>query len=247
VKGPVEIVPRVHGLGTEMVNWYLVEEDGRLCAVDAGLPGFRETLESDLEKLGHGIRDLDAVVLTHSDGDHTGLANTFRDAGAQVLIHTGDEDTLRKPRAKGGDASPIHMIAVMWRPGTFRLLRHFSKYGALRPPPVEPTATFSGGDVLDVPGSPRVIPTPGHTPGHCALHFEGHRVLFVGDAICTWHPIRGITGPQLMAFNVSNEQALVSLSEIEGVEADVVLPGHGEAWHGRPAAAVAAARERASG
>jgi glyoxylase-like metal-dependent hydrolase (beta-lactamase superfamily II) len=228
-----------------MVNWYLVEDGGRLCAVDAGLPGFRETLESDLEKVGHGLDDLDALVLTHSDGDHTGLANRFRDAGAQVLIHSGDEATLRNPRAKTGDASPIHMIAALWRPGTIRLLRHFSKYGALRTPPVEPTGTFTGGDVLDVPGRPRVIPTPGHTPGHCAIHFAEHGALFVGDALCTWHPIKGITGPQLMPFNTSNDQALASLSEIEGVEAEVVLPGHGEAWHGSPAAAVRAARERA--
>jgi glyoxylase-like metal-dependent hydrolase (beta-lactamase superfamily II) len=91
-----------------------------------------------------------------------------------------------------------------------------------------------------------VVPTPGHTPGHCALHFEAHRSLFVGDALCTWHPVKGTTGPQLMpsSFNTSNDQALESLSAIEEIEADVLLPGHGEPWRDRPAAAVAAARAR---
>jgi glyoxylase-like metal-dependent hydrolase (beta-lactamase superfamily II) len=246
VEGPHEIAPGVHGLGTKMVNWYLVEDGGRLCAVDAGLPGFRDTLEADLEAVGHGLGDVEAVILTHPDGDHTGLANSFRDGGADVLIHSGDADALRKPRPKGGDASMIHILAAIWRPGAIRLFRHFNKYGGLSPPPVEPTGTFSAGDVLDVPGRPRVIPTHGHTPGHCAFHFEKQGALFVGDAMCTWHPVKGVTGPQLMAFNVSNAQALASLSDIEGVEADLVLPGHGDPWHGSPAAAVAAARERAS-
>jgi glyoxylase-like metal-dependent hydrolase (beta-lactamase superfamily II) len=248
VKGPQEIVPGVHALGTEMVNWYLVDDGGRLCAVDAGLPGLRDTLGSDLEAIGHRLDDLEAVVLTHSDADHTGLANAFRDAGARVLIHPGDEDTLRRPRPKGGDASPLHMLAVAWRPGTIRLMRHFSKYGAgLKAAPVEPTGTFAGGDVLDVPGSPRVVSAPGHTPGHCAFHFERHGALFVGDALCTWHPIKGTTGPQLMAFNVSNAEALESLAALAPIEAEATLPGHGDPWREGPAAAVALARAAYAG
>jgi glyoxylase-like metal-dependent hydrolase (beta-lactamase superfamily II) len=245
MKGPVEIVPGVYGLGTEMVNWYLVEEGSRLTAVDAGLPGFRKTLDSDLQTLGHGIGDVDAVVLTHCDADHTGLANAFKEAGARVLIHSADERRLRKPGPKSGDASPLRMLSIMWKPGTIRLFRHFAKYGGARPPAVEPTTTFEHGDVLDVPGRPRVVPTPGHTEGHCALHFELRGVLFAGDALCTWHPISGNTGPQLLpsAFNVSNDQALGSLSAIEAIDAQAALVGHGEPWRDRPASAAARARE----
>ena len=49
-------MPGVHGVGSEMVNWYLVEEGGRLTAVDAGVPeqlGLRKTV-----KAVHGIRSL---------------------------------------------------------------------------------------------------------------------------------------------------------------------------------------------
>jgi glyoxylase-like metal-dependent hydrolase (beta-lactamase superfamily II) len=246
VRGPTEIVPRVHGLGTEVVNWYLVEDGGRLCVVDAGLPRFWDTLASDLDGIGHRLDEVQALVLTHSDGDHTGMANELREAGAQVLIHERDEDTLRQPRPKGGDAAPVRLLATtMWRPGAIRLFRHFAKYGALKSIPVEPTGTFGDDDVLDVPGRPRVIPTPGHTRGHCALHFEGHRALFVGDAFCTWHPVKGTTGPQLMPFTESRKQALESLSAIEGIDADVLLPGHGEPWREGSAEAVARVRDRA--
>lgn len=245
MRGPVEIVPGVYGLGIEMVNWYLVEDGGRLTAVDAGLPRFRDTLDSDLQAIRHGIGDVEAVVLTHSDADHTGLADAFKEAGARVLIHSADERKLRKPGPKSGDASPLRLLTAMWRPGTIRFFRELARYGGARPPSVEPTATFADGDVLDIPGHPRVVATPGHTEGHCALHFEGRRVLFVGDALCTWHPINGSTGPQLMPtrFNVSNDQALGSLSAIEALDAEVLLVGHGSPWRDGPAAAAQRARQ----
>ena len=85
-----------------------------------------------------------------------------------------------------------------------------------------------------MPGSPRVIPTPGHTPGHVAYSFPEHGALFVGDLMCTWHPTRGRIGPQLMAFNVSTPTSIRSLAEIEGIDAGLLLPGHGEPWTGRP-------------
>jgi glyoxylase-like metal-dependent hydrolase (beta-lactamase superfamily II) len=86
------------------VNWYLVEEGARLTAVDAGVPGFKGSLAADLAALGFGLGDIEAVILTHSDGDHTGVAQALRDGGARVLIHSADEPKLRKPGPKSGDA-----------------------------------------------------------------------------------------------------------------------------------------------
>jgi glyoxylase-like metal-dependent hydrolase (beta-lactamase superfamily II) len=245
MEGPVEIVPGVHGLGSKLVNWYVVEDDGRLTALDAGLPGFARGLEDDLRALGHGLQDVEAVVLTHSDADHTGVIPALRDAGARVLIHSGDEATLAKPGPKGGDASPRHLIPSLRHPTLWRLIGHMVRNGAGRPPKVEGPETFADGDLLDVPGRPRVVHTPGHTPGHCVLLFEGRGALFVGDALCTWNAVTGREGPQLMpsAMNVSNAQALESLARIERLEADVLLVGHGEPWRESPAAAVARARE----
>jgi glyoxylase-like metal-dependent hydrolase (beta-lactamase superfamily II) len=247
MQGPREIASDVYGLGSRMVNWYLVEDAGKLTAVDAGLSGFSKILDDDLRAIGHEPSDIEALVLTHSDADHTGLAPTLQKAGAKVLIHGGDEETLRKPGPKKGDASPIHILPSLWRPQVWQLFIHLGREGGARPPKVEGAETFSAGELLDVPGRPRVITTHGHTPGHCAIHFESKGALFVGDAMCTWNPFTGRTGAQLMpaALNVSNAQALQSLGEIEGVEAEALLVGHGEPWRDGPAAAVAQARERA--
>jgi glyoxylase-like metal-dependent hydrolase (beta-lactamase superfamily II) len=118
--------------------------------------------------------------------------------------------------------------------------------GALRPPHIEDTIHITDSQELEeLPGRPFVVYTPGHTLGHCALHLPQHRVIFVGDLLCTWNPLTGRRGPQIMprAFNFSSTQSLVSLERIEHLDAEVVLPGHGEPWTDGVAAAVARARE----
>lgn len=92
-----EVAPGVFRLGTHVVNWYLVKDGDSLTAVDAGLPGLAATLDADLCSHGFEPAQVEAVVLTHSDGDHTGLASRLRDAGAQVHIHETDAASLVKP------------------------------------------------------------------------------------------------------------------------------------------------------
>jgi glyoxylase-like metal-dependent hydrolase (beta-lactamase superfamily II) len=189
------------------------------------------------------------VVLTHSDGDHVGLVPTLAEAGARVLIHSADERTLRKPGPKSGDGAPLNLLPELWRPQMWRLLATMViRDGGYRMRPYDgELETFADGDILDVPGRPRVIATPGHTDGHCALYFEGHKALFVGDEMCTWNPMTGARGPQLMPkpFSVSQARCLESLAAIESVDADVLLAGHGEPWRDSVSAAVQRAREEA--
>jgi glyoxylase-like metal-dependent hydrolase (beta-lactamase superfamily II) len=231
------------------VNWYLIEDGGKLTAVDAGLPGFAKDLERELAQLGVALADVEAVVLTHSDGDHTGLAPVFRDAGARVLIHADDDATLRKPGPKGGDASAANILANLWRPATLKVIGHTLRHGGAKPAKVEGAETYADGDVLDVPGRLRAIHTPGHTPGHCALLAESRRVLFAGDALIDHEIVTKGRGPQVMPrfTNVDTAQALASLDALEAIggDADLVCFGHGEPWHRGVRAAVESARDHA--
>jgi glyoxylase-like metal-dependent hydrolase (beta-lactamase superfamily II) len=236
----------MHRLGDQIVNWYAVEEGGKLTVVDAGLPKHASTLEADLAAIGHQIEDVAAVVLTHSDGDHIGVAPALQEAGARVLIHTEDEATLRKPGPKSGDATPAKFVRMLVRPPFWRFMIHMARGGAAKPKGVEGAETFADGDVLDVPGSPRVIHTPGHTPGHCAFLFEGERALFAGDELCTWNVTTNERGPQVMPkhTNVDYAQCFESLAALENIEADTLLVGHGEPWREGVAAALGAARAK---
>ncbi len=242
-----DIVPGVYRLGDAKFNWYLVEEGGRLTAVDAGLPGFRGSLETDLAQLGFDPADIEAVILTHPDSDHTGLVPGMHEAGARVLINTKDDAKLRKPGPKSGDARPLNIVVELWRPSLWRFIVGMMRAEGFKMAKFEGAETFEDNAVLDVPGHPRVIPTPGHTPGHSAFYFEGARTLFVGDAMCTLNPVTGQRGPQVMprVMNESNEQAIRSLDALEPVDAAVLLPGHGEPWRDGVASAVKQARSAA--
>ena len=243
-----EVAPGVFRLGSDIVNWYVVKDGDALTAVDAGLPGFGDTLEDDLGAHDLDFGQVEAVVLTHSDGDHIGLAARFKEAGARVLIHEADAGTLAKPAPKSGDAAPPKLLQHVWRPALWRFFGYMARRGGGKPPPVEADATFADGDVLDVPGRPRVLHTPGHTKGHSALLLEDRGVLFVGDSLCTWNPLTGSRTPQLMPhpFNEDNRACVSSLDSIAGADAGVLFPGHGDPWHGSPAKAAERAREKAT-
>jgi glyoxylase-like metal-dependent hydrolase (beta-lactamase superfamily II) len=244
-----QIKTGVHRLGSPLVNWYLVEEDDRLTAVDAGLPGFAKDLEDQLSALGRSPGDIEAVILTHSDADHTGVAGKLRDAGARVLIHADDDATLRKPGPKSGDASPKNLVSQMYKPAFWRFFFGMARAGGAKPTSLEGAEHFAGDDELDVPGKPRVIATPGHTPGHCSFLFPEHGVLFTGDSMTTSNPLQRSVGPEVMpkVTNVDDERAVISLDAMENLDAGVLLPGHGDPWHGSPAAAVQRARAARGG
>jgi glyoxylase-like metal-dependent hydrolase (beta-lactamase superfamily II) len=239
---PSEVVPGVHRLGSERVNWYFVEEGGQVTVVDAGVSGYWDQLEPALRSAGRGLGDVAALLLTHAHSDHTGVAGLLHERDVPVYLHPADDELMRT--AKEPWKREANPLPYLWRPGVWAFFAHMVRSGALKPPKIDDTRPVADGDALDVPGRPRVIHTPGHTPGHCAYYFEGHRALFVGDLLCTWNALTGRLGPQIMPrpFNVSSAESLSSLDRIEPLETEALLTGHGEPWTEGTAAAVARAR-----
>jgi glyoxylase-like metal-dependent hydrolase (beta-lactamase superfamily II) len=92
-------------------------------------------------------------------------------------------------------------------------------------------------EILDVPGRPRVVPTPGHTAGHYSVALEQRAVLFTGDALVGFDYASGRRGVAQHRFNEDRQRAFESLARLEPLDADVVLFGHGDPWTGgvRPA------------
>jgi glyoxylase-like metal-dependent hydrolase (beta-lactamase superfamily II) len=157
-------------------------------------------------------------------------------------VHESDEEMARTgkyPKTEGNVARYLR-YGAMWR-----LLAVGLRNGGMRTPKVAAVTTFGADDELDLPGRPRIVHTPGHSNGHVAFHFPDRGALLAGDALCTHNPLTGRDGPQIMsgAFSVSSAQAMASLDRLEGLEAGVLLVGHGDPWTGGVAAAVARARE----
>jgi glyoxylase-like metal-dependent hydrolase (beta-lactamase superfamily II) len=241
----IDVAPGVLRLGDEIVNFYLLEDGSALTLVDAGLPTHRQQLEAVLRQAGHSLTDIEAVVLTHAHGDHVGIADGVRrDAGVRVHVSEGDAEMARTGKAHKRDGS---VLPYLRHPAAWKLFVKFARSGG-RPPKIEEVTTFpsQSGLELDVPGRPRVIPTPGHSPGHVSFHLPQHGVVIAGDALCTYNPLIGARGPQLLprAFAYSASQAVASLDALEGLAADTVVFGHGEPWGDGIASAVARAHEK---
>jgi glyoxylase-like metal-dependent hydrolase (beta-lactamase superfamily II) len=234
----------IHRAGTEIVNWYLLEEGGRVTVVDAGCPRYLGQLEPALREIGRTLDDVEAVVLTHAHIDHVGFAAALqRERGTPVYAHAGEAPqatTGRPPKNEGSWVS-----AIGHRTGR-RVVTHIVRNGGARPPKVARVTTFSDGDQLEVPGRPIAIHTPGHSPGHCVLHVPGENAAFTGDALCGWNTATGAQGPILPPpqFSNSMEQARASLARIEAIDAATLYFGHGDPWTAGAAAAVAEARSR---
>jgi glyoxylase-like metal-dependent hydrolase (beta-lactamase superfamily II) len=234
---PTEVAPGITRLGNDIVNFYLVEDDGGLTLVDAGVPGFRSQLDTVLAG-----RRVDAVILTHGHIDHVGVAEGLRQDGAQVWIHAADA-----AMARDGDEQKTegNIGGYLRHRAAWKLLAMAVRSGGIRRPKIAEVTEFGDGEVLDVPGHPLVVHTPGHSDGHTVFSFGDRGALMAGDALCTWNPLTGRPGPQLMprAFASSTSQASESLARIEGIDAGVVLPGHGDPWTDGVATLVARARE----
>jgi glyoxylase-like metal-dependent hydrolase (beta-lactamase superfamily II) len=232
-----EVAPRIRRIGQEIVNSYLVEDGGSVVIVDAGVPSYWGELSAELAAMGRSLGDVRSVLLTHGHSDHIGFAETARRSGIEIRVHELDAALARSevPNPARG-IGPFHFGPLL------RFLVFSARHGALRIPKIQQVSTFGDGVVLDLPGAPRVIHLPGHTPGSAALHFGGHDALFVGDALATYAVTSGRTGPQVAPFTADPAQAIESLRRIEHLEGPLVLPGHGPAWHQGIAAAVAAVR-----
>ena len=238
-----EVAAGVHRLATRFANWYLLESGGRLTVLDAGLSGDWRAFSSALARLGRSLGDVDAVLLTHHHPDHAGNAERIRGSGARVLAHTADAPYLRGERRMSNRA----IVRYLWHPRYAMYIAHLLANRVARVPAVAQLDELADGEVLDVPGSPRVLHVPGHSAGSCALMLEERSVVFTGDALVTLDVTRGPRGrqgPQVVRgpHTADADLAVESLDVLEGTSARTVLPGHGEPWDDGIASAVKLAR-----
>jgi glyoxylase-like metal-dependent hydrolase (beta-lactamase superfamily II) len=228
--------------GKSIVNAYLVEEGGQVTIVDAGVGGLYRDLPAELAAMGRTLDDVRALVLTHGHTDHIGFAERLRtERGVPVSVHEADAAL-----ARGEVPNPSKGFGTIRAGALLGFLWYAATHGGLRTTHLGAVSTFGDGATLDVPGSPRVILTPGHTPGSAVLDFASHDALLVGDAFATYAVTTGERGPQVAPFTADAAQAVASLERLEGLSASVALPGHGEPWTGGVEDAVRRVRERAS-
>jgi glyoxylase-like metal-dependent hydrolase (beta-lactamase superfamily II) len=235
--------PDVHRIEDASVNWYLIEAEDGLTVVDAGVPPSWHSLRRAVAGVGRQLAEIRALVLTHAHFDHIGFAERARrELGVPVYVHENDAPLARKPLQYTHERARSRYLLT--KPKALPHAAGFLATRAFWPPPLREVRTFAAGE-LDVPGSPRVVPTPGHTLGHCALHLPDRDAVIAGDAVVMLDPYTGARGPRIVAgaATADSGRALRSLEALADLEAGAVLTGHGEPWRGGSAAAVRLARE----
>jgi glyoxylase-like metal-dependent hydrolase (beta-lactamase superfamily II) len=236
------VVEGVHRIEDAYTNWYIIEQDGRLTIVDAGVPTSWQSLHDALAQLGHRASAIEALVLTHAHFDHVGFAEKARtELGIPVLVHENDVPLTGHPWRYDHERRRSFYFATQVR--ALPIVATFLRHRAFWPAPIKEVTRYTDG-VLPVPGSPRVVFTPGHTLGHCGLHLPDRDVVIAGDAIVTLDPYTARRGPRLVAraATVDSERNTASLEALAGTRARTVLVGHGEPWTGGVEEAVALAR-----
>ncbi len=169
-----------------------------LIEAHAGLSFDREW--AAMQKAGLDPMRIRYVLATHEHGDHSPGAYLWRvTTGAKFVCSEEMAYTLQ------------HHIPLN------------TGYGFH--PPVPSDQRIKEDTELDLAGlNVRAIKVPGHTGGSMAWSFEkdGKRFLSTGDLIMPYGPL-GYSG----SINFSARDVIASLKKLQGVNADLILPGHG--------------------
>jgi glyoxylase-like metal-dependent hydrolase (beta-lactamase superfamily II)/ferredoxin len=139
---------------------------------------------------------------------------------------------VRRFEAMGG----IRYIFLTHRDDVADAARYASHFGAARiihrdDLPAQPDAEIvldSTAPVVIQPGF-RIIPTPGHTAGHCVMFYD-RRFLFTGDHLW-WEPNAKRLGASRSACWYSWPAQTASMRRLLDETFEWLLPGHGDRCH----------------
>jgi glyoxylase-like metal-dependent hydrolase (beta-lactamase superfamily II) len=217
-----QIVPGVYlieGLRGNSANVYLLASGEELTLVDSGLPGAADHIAAQLEEKGYLLSNLQAIVLTHSHGDHTGgAAELARRSGAQIMAHQDEVPYIEQ-------TAPLPFGSLLKRLSNWLGDRLLFKRA-----PCKVDRALQDGNVIEALGGLQVIHTPGHTPGSIALYQPERRIIFCGDTYFNKNPLTGKAGLQLSIplFTLDIAQMRESARKLAALPVEVLCFGHGE-------------------
>ena len=164
--------------------------------VDCGYPGFLPLLERAAAFSGLEFGKLTGVVITHPDDDHYGALHEIREKYPHIRVMSSEFDA---PYIEG-KIPPLRLSMGMEKfnslTGELREVAISYRERLEKIKPVGIDGVLRGGEVMPWCGGTKIIPTPGHMPGHISLYVVPLKTLIAGDALISTYGKLRISNPR---------------------------------------------------
>lgn len=230
----------IHLIKTRYVNTYLVEEPGRMLVIDVSSNGVDYVLGYVREELQREPAEIELVICTHSDPDHSG-------GRVKLAQYCGAETGMpyvmssRLGQFKSGPASMVNRLLTSAREGLrARAWRMYANPARSRRARMRPTYT-PGIEQLQrelppahhdlkhgrrLPGFDDwlIMHTPGHSWDSCCYFHVPTKSLVSGDTLLGSSVHGKLVKPAIYS---SAGQMARSIARLKKLSPSAVYPGHG--------------------
>jgi len=202
-------------------NCYLVKTGSGFILIDTNFPFQRRKLQEELKNEGCLPGNLNLIVITHGDIDHTGNCAYLRETyKVKIAMHEGDTEMCLKDgrtRDRGKMPEDFAMpLMVLWL--IKGLLRYTLRQATWRKPfdKFQPDIFLEEGQSLTAYGfNATILYTPGHSKGSISILTDSGD-LFCGDMF------NNVWGRILKSTDE------VGLNRLKELEIKTFYPGHGK-------------------
>lgn len=196
-----------------VTNMYAIKGKDEVVLIEGGGSDDLEVAKKTMKYWGLTDLPITHVFITHSHADHSGNAHIYRELGAKIVAVSGDAEAIEN----GNDCVIDY--------GPFCRQRFVPCPVDIKP---------KDGDNINAAGIEiKVIHVPGHTSGSNFFKYvaeDGRVVLFTGDIVGAGYKEDFRLAKFFWSAGSDYDRKIFfeSLKRIKDLEADIILPSHGE-------------------
>ena len=219
---------KIYTIKLKFVNSYLIKEGSDFILIDTGFAGSRAELEKGINGAGCFPGNLNLIIITHGDSDHSGNASFLCEKyKAKIAMHKEDSsmaedfeiqmNSLKNRRIRGLISSIIFKASLLIANFPFVKKRMLAEFKSFKPD----LYLEDGQNLLNFGLNAKVIHIPGHTKGSIGILLENGDFI-AGDIL------RNITKPALSPLIENLNDLDSSIERLKKMDIKMVYPGHGK-------------------